>query len=39
MASFSALSDFEIAAIATYERNSWGNADGVVLPEDVKAAR
>ena len=33
------LSDYDIAAVATYERNSWGNADGVVMPADVKAAR
>lgn len=33
------LSDLEIAAVATYERNSWGNDLGVVLPEDVKAQR
>ncbi len=33
------LSDYEIASVATYERNSWGNADGVVLPADVAAAR
>lgn len=33
------LSDYEIASVATYERNSWGNADGVVLPEDVAAVR
>jgi mono/diheme cytochrome c family protein len=34
-----ALSDYEIAAAITYERSSWGNADGDVLPADVKAAR
>lgn len=34
-----ALSDYEIAAVGTYVRNSWGNADGVLLPEVVKAAR
>ncbi len=33
------LSDFEIAAVITYERNSWGNDYGICLPEDVKAAR
>lgn len=33
------LSDYEIAAVATFERNSWGNNDGVVLPADVKAVR
>ncbi len=39
MSAFGALSDFNIAAVATYERNTWGNNLGVVLPEDVKAAR
>jgi mono/diheme cytochrome c family protein len=34
-----ALSDYDIAATLTYERNSWGNADGDVLPEVVKALR
>jgi len=34
------LSDTEIAAVVTYERNSWGNKTGtVVQPSDVKAAR
>jgi cytochrome c oxidase subunit 2 len=34
------LSDADIAAVITYERNSWGNATGdVVQPADVKAAR
>lgn len=34
------LSDEELAAIITYERNAWGNDVGdVVTPEDVKAAR
>jgi len=34
-----ALSDYDIAAVATYERSSWGNADGPVLPEQVAAVR
>jgi mono/diheme cytochrome c family protein len=34
-----ALSDYDIAAVATYERHSWGNNDGIVLPADVKAVR
>lgn len=34
-----ALSDYEIAAVATYVRHSWGNNDGVVLPTDVAAVR
>lgn len=33
------LSDYDIASVATYERNTWGNALGVVMPADVKAAR
>ena len=34
------LSNEEIAAIITYERNAWGNDVGdVVTPEDVQAAR
>ena len=33
------LTDYEIAAVATYVRNAWGNDDGIVLPEDVAAAR
>jgi mono/diheme cytochrome c family protein len=34
-----ALTDYDIAAVTTYERTSWGNADGVVLPGDVAAVR
>lgn len=34
------LSDADIAAVTTYERNSWSNATGdVVQPSDVKALR
>ena len=33
------LYDADIAAVITYERNSWGNAASVVQPADVKAAR
>ena len=33
------LSDYELAAALTFERNSWGNNDGIVLPADVKAVR
>ncbi|WP_308447352.1 cytochrome c oxidase subunit II [Parachitinimonas caeni] len=34
------LSDTEIAAVITYERNAWGNKTGdVVQPSDIKAAR
>jgi mono/diheme cytochrome c family protein len=35
----SKLTDYDIAAVATYERNSWGNADGIVVPADVAAVR
>lgn len=33
------LNDLDIAAVISYERNSWGNAAGIVQPKDVKAAR
>jgi cytochrome c oxidase subunit 2 len=34
------LSDDEIAAVVTYERNAWGNDSGdVIQPAQVKAAR
>ena len=33
------LNDEEVAAIAAYERNSWGNNGGMVTPEQVKAIR
>ena len=34
------LSDLDLAAVITYERNAWGNDTGdVVKPEDIKAAR
>ena len=33
------LNDADIAAVITYERNSWGNDAGVVQPAAVKAAR
>jgi cytochrome c oxidase subunit 2 len=46
MAAFSGqLSDADIAAVATYERNAWGNAEklagkeNIVQPEEVKALR
>ena len=39
MAPHGFLDDYDIAAVATYERNSWGNDDGDVLPEDVAAVR
>ena len=39
MAAFSHLSDSELAAIITYERQSWGNSGSLVMPEDVAARR
>lgn len=33
------LSDYDIAAVATFERTSWGNADGAVTPEMVASVR
>ena len=33
------LNDLDLAAVITYERNSWGNDAGIVQPKDVKAAR
>lgn len=35
----SKLTDYDIAAVATFERQSWGNNDGLVLPTNVAAAR
>lgn len=40
MASFKQLSDAELAAVVTYERNNWGNKAGdLVQPAEVKALR
>ena len=40
MAAFGYLSDADIAAIVTYERNAWGNDTGdLVTPEDVQGGR
>lgn len=40
MASFNYLSDADIAAIITYERNAWGNDRGdLVSPDDIKNSR
>jgi cytochrome c oxidase subunit 2 len=40
MASFARLSDFEIAAVMTYTKNSWDNSTGkFVTPADIKAKR
>ncbi|HEX7054085.1 MAG TPA: cytochrome c oxidase subunit II [Burkholderiales bacterium] len=33
------LSDTDIAAVISYERNSWGNRAGIVQPAEVKARR
>jgi cytochrome c oxidase subunit 2 len=33
------LSDTDLAAVVTYERNSWGNKAGMVQPAEVKARR
>ncbi len=33
------LSDYEVAAVTTFVRHSWGNNDGVVTPEMVKSVR
>ena len=40
MAAFKHLSDVEIAAVVTYERNSWGNKAGdVVQPSEINAVQ
>ncbi len=40
MSSFKQLSDVELAAVLTFERNSWGNKTGdMVSPADVKKLR
>jgi cytochrome c oxidase subunit 2 len=39
MPKFTYLTDAEIAALATYVSNSWGNQGRVIQPADVKAAR
>ena len=40
MASFSRLSDVDLAAVITYTRNNWGNSTGeAVQPADIKARR
>lgn len=39
MPKWSILSDVEIAAVVSYERNSWGNQAGMVSPSEVKHAR
>jgi len=39
MPSWKALSDVELAAVATYTKNSWGNKVGEVQPAEFKSAR
>jgi cytochrome c oxidase subunit 2 len=40
MVAFKHLSDVDIAAVVTYERNSWGNKTGdVVQPSEIKEFR
>ena len=39
MPPFGSLSDADIAAVVSYERNSWGNAASLVQAADVAAAR
>jgi cytochrome c oxidase subunit 2 len=40
MPSFAQLSDLDVAAVVTYERNAWGNKTGdVIQPAEVKAMR
>jgi cytochrome c oxidase subunit 2 len=40
MAAFKQLSDTDLAAVITYERNAWGNKAGdMIRPAEVKAAR
>ena len=40
MASFSQLADADLAAIITFERNSWGNKTGeAIQPAEIAAAR
>lgn len=39
MPGFAQLSDEELAGVATYIKNSWGNKFGGISPEQIKAAR
>ena len=39
MPSWKALSDIELAAVATFTKNSWGNSAGDVQPSEFRAAR
>ena len=39
MPSWKSLSDVELAAVATYTKNAWGNRAGEVQPAEFKSAR
>jgi cytochrome c oxidase subunit II len=39
MPSWKSLSDVELAAVATYTKNAWGNKAGEVQPAEIKSAR
>jgi cytochrome c oxidase subunit 2 len=39
MPKWTQLNDVELAAVATYTKNSWGNSFGLVQPADFTAAR
>lgn len=39
MPKWTALNDVELAAVATYTKNSWGNAHGIIQPTEFTAAR
>ena len=39
MPSWKTLSDVELAAVATYTKNAFGNKSGEVQPAEFKAAR
>ncbi|HET7772783.1 MAG TPA: cytochrome c oxidase subunit II [Burkholderiaceae bacterium] len=39
MPKWAQLNDVELAAVATYTKNSWGNSFGLVQPADFTAAR
>jgi cytochrome c oxidase subunit 2 len=39
MPAWKGLSDVELAAVATYTKNSWGNQFGMIAPADFTAAR
>jgi cytochrome c oxidase subunit 2 len=40
MAAFKHLSDVQIAAVVTYERNAWGNTTGdIVQPSELNEFR